>query len=116
MECELVLGFKVQSFSGVQRVQDFYFLWIVNGQLKLYLFPLTRPTLKNCPYPKNLLQFFIQDYFFIIVNYRGKNFMFMKDTLSDNAFNDSLLCKYYFCNQVLAILEQLKTNFNLYKT
>ena len=38
------------------------------------------------------------------------------DLLSDNAFNDSLLGKYYFCNQVLAILEQLKTNFNLYKT
>ena len=33
--------------------------------------------------------------------------MFYKDTLS---FNDSLLGKYYFCNQVLAILEQLKTN------
>ena len=42
--------------------------------------------------------------------------MFKKDTLSDNAFNDSLLGKYHLCNQVLAILEQLKTNFNLYKT
>ena len=38
------------------------------------------------------------------------------ELLSDNAFNDSLLGKYYFCNQVLAILEQLNTNFNLYKT
>ena len=42
--------------------------------------------------------------------------MFQKDTLSDNAFNDSLLGKYYFCNQGLAILEQLKTNFNPHKT
>ena len=40
-------------------------------KLKLYLFPHTQPTLKIAPTPKILLQFFIQDYFFIIiVNYR----------------------------------------------
>ena len=33
------------------------------------------------------------------------------ELLFDNAFNDSLLGKHYFYNQVLAILEELKTNF-----
>ena len=92
----------------------------VRPKLKLYLFPLTRLTLKNCPYPKILLQFFIQDYFFLLLLITDRQKCHVLEgyikLLSDNSFNDSLLGKYYFCSQALAICEQLKTNFNLYKT
>ena len=72
------------------------------------------------PYPKNFIAIFhTRLFFFVIVNYREAKFHVLEgyiESLSDNSFNDSLLGKYYFCNQVLAILEELKTNFNLYKT
>ena len=41
--------------------------------------------------------------------------MFLKDTLSDNAFNDILLGKYYSCNQVLATL-YIRTTKNKFQS
>ena len=62
----------------------------------------------------------MQDYFFLLLLITERQKFHVLEgyieLLSDNAFNDSLLGKYYFCNQVLTIIvEQLKTNFNLYK-
>ena len=44
--------------SGVQEIS-------LRPKLKFYLFPLTSPTLKKRPYPKNLLQFSVKNFFFL---------------------------------------------------
>ena len=75
---------------------------------------------KKLPIPKNFIAIFRTRLFFfvlLLITERQKFHVlegYIK-LLYDNAFIDSFLGKYYFCNQVLAILEQLKTkNFNLY--
>ena len=79
---------------------------------------LTNP--KKLPLPKKFYcNFSYKIIFLLLLITERQKFYVLEgyiELLSDNAFNDSLLGKYYFCNQVLAILEQLKTNFNLYKT